>query len=111
MIRMAFLAASAISTTMPIWAKMLLSSPSEQRQHGAEQADRRPTAARRRDRRALVEADQEEIGEDHGQPEDEAGLAGRGLLLQRRAGPFVAVAAGRVCLASVSMAAIAWPVE
>ena len=66
MIRMAFLAASAISTTMPIWAKMLLSRPLR---NSAGTAPNRPTVDRQqrgdRDRRALVEADQEEVGEHH----------------------------------------------
>ena len=48
MIRMAFLAASAISTTMPIWAKMLLSSPL---MYSASTAPNRPTAT---DRRAAI---------------------------------------------------------
>ena len=84
--------------------------------NSAATAPNRPTEHRQqrgdRDRRALVEADQEEIGEDHGEREDEAGLAGsppspaapcRSIRSRsRRAG---------CVLASFSMAAIASPEE
>ena len=41
---------------------------------------------------ALVERDEKQIGEQDGQSEHDAGAAARRLFLQRRAGPFVAVA-------------------
>ncbi len=55
-------------------------------------ADRDRQQHGQRDVPALVQRHQEEIGEQHGEPEDDAGLARRPLLLQRRAGPFEAVA-------------------
>src|SRR5579872_3907832 len=85
-IRMAFLAASAISTTMPIWAKMLLSSPDRS---SASTAPNRPAVTD--NRAAMGIADQEEIGKHQREAEDEPGLARRRLLLIGSARPFVGV--------------------
>ena len=59
---------------------------------GAQHADGDRQQHRQRDVPALVERHQEEIGEQDGEPQHDAGLAGRRLLLQRRARPFEAVA-------------------
>src|SRR5206468_945869 len=59
------------------------------REIGAEHADSDREEHRHRDRPALVERDQEEIGEQYCETQYDAGLPGGLLLLKRRPGPFI----------------------
>ncbi len=69
-----------------------------QRQHGAEQADGNRGEHGDGDRPALIERDEKEIGKQHRERQNPGGLAGRLLLLQRRAGPFIREAARQIGL-------------
>ena len=92
-IRMPFLAARPISTTMPIWRVEIERQTAEHdRREGAEHADRDRQQHRHRDGPALVERDQEQVGEQHREAEDDRGLALGALLLERGVGPFAGIA-------------------
>ncbi len=96
--RIAFLAARPISTTKPIWAKMLLSSPRHpQADDGRQQAHRHDQQDGQRQRPAFILRGQDHEHEQHGQREDQLGqqVLLRQEFLETQLGPLVAHRGGQ----------------
>ena len=111
-IRMPFFAASPISTTMPIW-RIEIEREAEQldADERADHSDRDRHQHRHRDGPALVQRDEEQVGEQDREGEDHRRLALGALLLERDVGPGAAIPGRQRLAATESMAASACPEE